>query len=292
LRDKEEIMAAPVPSTAVGAAFLRAAHLTEDGNPKIFQDTLAHALVGRALATRLADVLRQSWPPALLPVARVTSVTRARYTEDRLLQRANAGVDQYVILGAGLDTFGYRRPDILGALRVFEVDHPMVQAWKRERLRAAGMKELAGVRFVPVDFERESLQEGLARMGFRMEAPAFVSWLGVTQYLTPAAIQSTLDCLGLLALGSGMVVTYVVPDEWRDDVDRAFAAVAAPVAATRGEPWRTFFHPAEFEALVRTSGFTSVEHFGPDEAATQPYFHNRTDSLRPQGLERYVTARR
>src|SRR5262245_19464577 len=188
-------MAAPVPSTAVGAAFLRAAHLTEDGHPKIFQDTLAHALVGRELATRLEDVLRPSWPPELLPVARVTSVTRARYTEDRLLERANAGADQYMLLGAGLDPFGDRLPEALGALCVFEVEHPMVQAWKRERLRAAGIKEPAGMRFVPVDFERESLQEGLAHMGFRMDAPAFVSWLGVTQYLTPAAIQATLDFL-------------------------------------------------------------------------------------------------
>ena len=114
----------------------------------------------------------------------------------------HAGVDQYVILGAGLDTFGYRRPDVLGALRVFEVDHPRVQSWKRERLRAAGTNEPAGVRFVPVDFECESLQEGLARMAFRWDAPAFVSWLGVTQYLTPAAIQSTLDRLGSLRWGA------------------------------------------------------------------------------------------
>ena len=195
-------MVAPVPFTAVGAAFLRAAHLTEDGNPKIFQDTLAHALVGHELATRLENVLQQSWPPEILPVARVTMVTRARYTEDRMLQRAHAGVDQYVILGAGLDTFGYRRPDLLGALRVFEVDHPMVQSWKRERWHAVGINEPVGVQFVPVDFERESLQEGLARMGFRVEAPAFVSWLGVTQYLTPAAIQSTLDLLGSFARGA------------------------------------------------------------------------------------------
>jgi methyltransferase (TIGR00027 family) len=274
------------------AALLRAAHLTEDGHPKIFQDTLAHALVGRELAALFEDVLRQSWLPELLPVARVTMVTRARYTEDHLLQRANAGIDQYVILGAGLDTFGYRRPDVLGALHVFEVDHPMAQAWKRERLRAAGINEPVGVRFVPLDFERESLQEGLMRMGFRLDAPAFVSWLGVTQYLTPAAIQSTFDLLGSFALGSEVAVTYVVPDALRDDVDRTFADAAAALTAARGEPWLTFFHPAEFEALVQTSGFTSVEHFGPDEAAAQPYFHNRTDHLRPQGLERCVVARR
>ena len=285
-------MSAPVPSTAVVAAFLRAAHLTEDGNPKIFQDPLAHALMGHELAARFEDLLRQSWPPALLPVARVTMVTRARYTEDRLLQRANAGVEQYVILGAGLDTFGYRRPDVLSALRVFEVDHPLAQLWKRERLRAAEINEPVGVRFVPVDFERESLQEELTRMGFRMEAPAFVSWLGVTQYLTPTAIQATLDVLNSFALGSEIVVTYVVPEELRDDVDRGFAAASASLAAARGEPWRTFFHPAEFEALVRTSGFVSVEHFGPAEAIAQPYFRNRTDGLRPQGLERYVAARR
>jgi methyltransferase (TIGR00027 family) len=285
-------MSAPVPFTAVGAAFLRAAHLTEDGNPKIFQDTLARALVGRELATLLENVLQQSWPPEILPLARVAMVTRARYTEDHLLQRYHAGVDQYVILGAGLDTFGYRRPDVLGALRMFEVDHPMAQSWKRERLRAAGINEPVGVRFVPVDFERESLQEGLARMGFRVDAPAFVSWLGVTQYLTLTAIQATLDLLGSCALGSEIALTYIVPDALRDDVDRAFAAAAAPFAAARGEPWLTFFHPAEFEALVRTSGFTSVEHFGPDEAAAQPYFHNRTDRLRPQGLERCVVARR
>jgi methyltransferase (TIGR00027 family) len=175
---------------------------------------------------------------------------------------------------------------------VFEVDHPMAQSWKRERLRAAGINEPVGVRFVPVDFERESLQEGLVRMGCRVDAPAFVSWLGVTQYLTPAVIQSTLDLLGSCAMGSEIALTYVVPDALRDDVDRAFADAAASLTAARGEPWRTFFHPAEFEALVRTAGFTSVEHFGPDEAAAQPYFHNRTDRLRPQGLERCVAARR
>jgi len=149
-----------------------------------------------------------------------------------------------------------------------------------------------GVRFVPVDLERESLQEGLARREFRWDAPAFVSWLGVTQYLTPAAIQSILDLLGSFALGSEIALTYVVPDALRDDVDRAFADAAARLTAARSEPWLTFFHPADFEALVRTSGFTSVEHFGPDEAAVQPYFHNRTDCLRPQGLERCVVARR
>ena len=285
-------MAAPVPFTAVGAAFLRAAHLTEDGDPKIFQDTLAYALVGCELATLLENVLQQSWPPEILPVARVAMVTRARYTEDRLLQRYQAEVDQYVILGAGLDTFGYRRPDILGTLHIFEVDHPTAQAWKRERLRAAGIHEPVGLQFVPVDFEHESLQEGLARREFRWDAPAFVSWLGVTQYLTPAAIQSTLDLLGSFALGSEIALTYVVPDALRDDVDRAFADAAARLTAARSEPWLTFFHPADFEALVRTSGFTSVEHFGPDEAAVQPYFHNRTDCLRPQGLERCVVARR
>jgi methyltransferase (TIGR00027 family) len=248
--------------------------------------------VDRELAALVEDVLRQSWPLQILPVARVAMVTRARYTEDRLLQRSNAGVEQYVILGAGLDTFGYRRPDVLGALRVFEVDHPLAQAWKRERLRAAGINEPAGVRFVPVDFERESLQEGLARTEFRWDAPAFVSWLGVTQYLTLTAIQSTLDVLGSFALGSEIVVTYVVPDELRDDIDRALADVSAPLAAARGAPWLTFFRPAEFETLVRRSGFTSVEHFGPDEATAQPYFHNRTDRLRPQGLERCVAARR
>jgi methyltransferase (TIGR00027 family) len=284
-------MPAPIPSTAVGAAFIRAAQLTEDGHPKIFQDALAPMLVGRELATWLEDVLRQSWPSEVLPVFRVAMVTRARYTEDRLLQRSQVGVDQYVILGAGLDTFGYRRPEALGALRVFEVDHPTTQTWKRERLHTAGTNEPVVVHFVPIDFECESLQEGLARMGFRMEAPAFVSWLGVTQYLTPAAIQSTFEVLGSFALGSEIVVAYVVPDELRADVDRAFAAAAMRFTAGRGEPRLTFFHPAEFAGLVQRSGFTSVEHFGPEEAAAQPYFNNRTDRLRPQGLERCLAAR-
>jgi methyltransferase (TIGR00027 family) len=285
-------MAAPVPFTAVGAAFLRAAHLTEDGTPKIFQDILAHALVGHARATRLANVLQQSWLPAILPVARVTMVTRARDTEDRMLQRAHAGVDQYVILGAGLDTFGYRRPDLLGALRVVEVDPPMGQSWKRERLRAVGIHEPVGVQCVPVDFERESLQEGLARMGFRVEAPALVSWLGVTQSLTPAASPSTLELLGSCARGSESALTSGVPDVLRNDGDGALADAAASLTAARGEPWPTLCHPAEFEVLIRTSGCTSVEHCGPDEAAAQPYFPNRTDRLRPQGLERCVAARR
>jgi methyltransferase (TIGR00027 family) len=226
--------------------------------------------VGHALATRLANVLQQSWPPEILPVARVTMVTRARYTEDRMRQRAHAGVDQYVILGAGLDTFGYRRPDLLGALRVVEVDHPLVQAWKRERRRAVGSKEPVGVQCVPGDCERESLQEGLARLGVRVEAPALVSWLGVTQDLTPAASPSTRELLGSCARGSASALTSGVPDVRRDDVAGALAEAAASLTAARGEPWRTFCHPAECEALIRTSGCTSVAPCGPDRGRRAP----------------------
>ena len=163
---------------------------------------------------------------------------------------------------------------------------------KRERLRAAGINEPVGMRFVSVDFECESLQEGLARMGFRVDAPAFVSWLGVTQYLTPAAIQSTLDLLGSFAPGSEVAVTYVVPDDLRDDVDHAFAAAAAALTAARGEPWLTFFHPQSSRRWFGRQGSRPSSISGQTRPPAQPYFHNRTDRLRPQGLERCVAARR
>jgi methyltransferase (TIGR00027 family) len=159
----------------------------------------------------LLDRLRAEVPgPHLLAFSRWMCV-RARFPEDIAEQAAASGISQYVILGAGLDSFAYRRGDLLGRLRVFEVDHPATQAWKRRRLTELGVQHPAGLVFAPVDFERQTLQDGLAQAAFGFGQPAVVSWVGVTMYLTLDAIHATLATLAGCQPGTRIVLTYNRP---------------------------------------------------------------------------------
>jgi methyltransferase (TIGR00027 family) len=189
-------------ATALLTAMVRAAHLLWDDPPKIFEDTLALRLCAcdseASLKTQLdqfdAEVARSTSPDfALISRRSLTAmvVMRSRYVEDEVDDAVTKGVSQYVILGAGLDSLAYRRLDLAKVLRVFEVDHPATQAWKRTRLDMARVKSPPNLSVVPVDFEKESLIENLQRNGYRKDAPGLFSWLGVTMYLTPAAIFAT-----------------------------------------------------------------------------------------------------
>jgi methyltransferase (TIGR00027 family) len=202
--------AIPRPSrTAVLTAVARVLQRTEP-RPWVMDDHLALGLAGpegQALLARLrAEVPRTH----LLAFSRWICV-RARYAEDVVEQAAGGGLGQYVILGAGLDSFAYRRADLLDRLRVFEVDHPATQEWKRRRLTAIGVALPAGLVFAPVDFERQTLREGLERAGFDFGLPAIFSWIGVTMYLTLDAIHGTLVTVARCAAGSRLVLTYNQP---------------------------------------------------------------------------------
>ena len=198
---------------------------------------------------------------------------------------------QYVVLGAGFDTFAYRNPHPESSLRVFEVDHPATQGWKRKMLAAAGIAVPGSLRFAPVDFERETLDEGLARAGFDPAVPSFFSWLGVAMYLTDDAFTATLGKLGAAAPGSGLVLDYAVPRAHLGWLQRLAHDRLSRRVAAAGEPFRTFFTPGELRARLQRAGFRDVEDLGPDELNAR-YFQGRRDGLRVRGaLARLAAAR-
>ena len=274
--------------TARTAAAARAAHLIVDKPPLIFEDTLAATLLG-AEAETLIDYHRLHGDHLVLSHARTGVACRSRYTEDRLAEGVRRGVRQYVLLGAGLDTFAYRS-ELAGHVRVFEVDHPATQESKRRQLAAAGLVEPENVAYVAADLAVDPLVERLISGGFDLSRPAVVSWLGVTMYLDARAIATTLAELGRLAPGTEIIVEYVVPEEFRDADGQTYVDLVAPFAAERGEPWLGFFSPDEMSALLTGHGFGSVEHIQQRDMIA-PALWDREDGLRPSALGRISTAR-
>jgi methyltransferase (TIGR00027 family) len=272
--------------TALATAAARAAHLIVDAEPWILEDSLALPLLGDE-ADRLINVHRD---PGVADVAavRVAITSRSRYVEGHLSKAASRGIRQVVILGAGLDSLAYRSPH-RGRLSFFEVDHPVTQAWKRERLKAASIPVPGAVTFVAVDFRDESLDERLGHAGFDRSRPAFVIWLGVTQYLTPTAIGSTLDVVGRFAPASELVVEYLVPEMLRDDAGRAMADWFMPRAAASGEPWLTFFTPDELAENLRARGLVVTDDVARRDQVDHSIWR-RSDRLRPHELGRLARA--
>jgi methyltransferase (TIGR00027 family) len=269
--------------TALTAAAARAAHLVVDDEPVIFTDDLAATLLGDR-ADEFIGYHRAHGTHLVLSSARAQVLCRSRFTEDLLAACVRDGVTQYVILGAGLDSFAYRTARATdGPDRVFEVDHPGTQQWKREHLAAAGIAVPGRVSFVPADFERDSLAGRLGQAGFDPARPAVVSWLGVTVYLTEAAISRTLAEIGGFAPGTQVVTDYMLPAALRDEAGATYAGLVAPAAAERGEPWLTFFAPGDMTALLEAHGFGAVDHVRQRDWVPAALW-DRTDSLRPAGL--------
>lgn len=259
--------------TAIRAAVLRAAHQILDDEPKVLVDPVAVRLV-EGLLPADGDTLQA--PP--LKRLRAALVLRSRYAEDALAEAARGGVRQYVILGAGLDTFAYRQPPWARALTVFEADRPATQAWKHEALRLAGIAVPGNVRFCPVDLETGSLPRALGAAGFQVAIPTFASWLGATQYLSDAAIDVTLRFVRALPAGSGIVFSFVAPDAWLDREDREEFGTWAAAAASDGEPWITRLDPTALRCRLLDLGFGRVDHL-PPETATARYLSERRDGL-------------
>lgn len=270
--------------TAEVTAAIRAAHLRY-ARPAVFADHYALELTSpgwrRVVRSRLLHalvidgLLRASRPIA----AQV--VMRARYCEDVLERAIARGVRQYVIVGAGLDSFALRRPELAGGLRVFELDHPASQAAKRAKLAGLAAPLPVNLEFVPVDFERATVAEALAGSTFDRGAPAFFSWLGTTHYLSAAAIFATLGSIGGSAAdGSGIVFDYTVQGEGLSPEDRRELQQARRFVARRGEPFVSSFEPAALMAAVGTLGFRLVEDLDSDEQRRR-YFAGRSDGLRP-----------
>jgi methyltransferase (TIGR00027 family) len=250
--------------TAVVTAVARALYREEPG-PVIFDDDLALELTGEqglALAGRLRTEL--PWPH-VLAFCRWMCI-RSRFTEDIVERAASRGVGQYVILGAGLDSFAYRRSDLMGRLRVFEVDHPASQSWKQHRLRDLGVEIPDNLVFAAADFERQTLREGLVGAGFDFGRTAVFSWIGVTMYLTVDAIDATLGTISECTAGSQVVLTYNQPHHVLDHSALQVTSTFEAIAKELGEPFVSLFTPGQIEGLLRSHGFDDIVHFGPDEA--------------------------
>jgi methyltransferase (TIGR00027 family) len=274
--------------TAWRVALSRAAHQVLDG-PPVFDDPIALAIVGeRGLAQIRAAALRYHLPPARY--LRAFLVARSRVAEEVLAESVRRGVRQYVVLGAGFDTFAYRNPYSASELRVFEVDHPATQAWKRRQLAAASLAPPESLVYVPVDFESQRLPERLESAGFRAGEPAFFSWLGVTMYLTRATVFGTLGFVARLPQGSGLVFDYAVPPARLSLVRRVVVRAVMRRVAAAGEPWKSFFDPRELSDELHTLGFRQLEDLGPEELNAR-FFKGRADALRVGGLGRVVSAR-
>ncbi|MFD9359546.1 class I SAM-dependent methyltransferase [Streptomyces sp. NPDC060031] len=266
------------------AAAARAAHLLVDDSPSIFVDPLAQTFLGQR-AQELLGFHRSYGGHPVLAGARTTAVTRSRYTEDRLAELAREGVEQYVILGAGLDSFAYRS-ELADRVRVFEVDLPATQEWKRALLVATGTKVPSSAVFVPFDFEQESahsLAGHLVRAGFDPGRPALVSWLGVTMYLTREAVGQTLAVISGFSPGTELIVEHLLPVGLRDEAGQSYAEAVMAAAAEQGEPWRTFLSVDQMDALLREHRLNPIAYVQQREII-DPAGWERADALRPFNL--------
>lgn len=268
--------------TALTAAAARAAHLIVDRPPVIFADTLAAALLADQ-ADELIAYHRLHGDHVVLSGARGQATCRSRYAECALAAAAAGGTSQYVILGAGLDSFAYRSP-LAGRLTVFEVDQPATQESKRARLAAAGIAGPGQVEHVPCDFGAPGALTGaLTAAGFDLGRPAFVSWLGVTMYLTGQAIAGTLAEIGSFAPGSELVADYMLPAGLRDEAGDTYYEMVSAASAEQGEPWLSLLSPAEMDGLLGAPGLTAVRHVAQPDLACEGIW-DRDDALRPVRL--------
>ena len=253
-------MQAGTPSrTALGAAAHRAAHQTlEQG--RIFSDPLAFRILGPNADAVLEEVVNRPNSARM----RLFIAARTRFAEDALAAALARGVRQVVVLAAGLDTSAYRND--WPRVRVFEVDHPNTQAWKRAMLAQASISAPASLTYVPIDFERQSLEEVLASAGFDPSAETFFTWMGCTPYLTKEAIWTTCAYVADLPGGGHIVFDYALPAEETGEEREAREADAARVA-NLGEPWISFFTPEAMHAKLRELGFTKLDEIGRNEIA-------------------------
>jgi methyltransferase (TIGR00027 family) len=268
--------------TALRVAIRRAAHQLVD-RPPVLDDPIAVRLIGSGYERdleRAAHTVARDF--------RAFMAARSRYAEDHLARAVADRVRQYIILGAGLDTFAYRNP--FPELRVFEVDFPATQEWKRWMLAEAQIGLPENLTFAALDFEHQALADGLREAGFDAASPAFFSWLGVVPYLTLEAFRSTLAVIGTLPPGSGVTFDYPFPPDTLTPQRRAVFDLLAGRVAAAGEPFRLFFTPAQIETELRSAGFHRIEHADHD-ALNDLYFRNRADGLRlsPAGLGMLAT---
>lgn len=274
-------------NTAVRVALWRALHVQDDPPPHVFVDE-----VGLQLVAPDANWKQRPDMSPFTRAFRASIVARARFIEDLVEAECARGVAQYVILGAGLDTFAQRKPALASKMRVFEVDQPGPQAWKRMRLEALGLGEPSFLRFVPVDFEAgDDWWEKLVEAGFDASKPAMVASTGVSMYLTKETVAATLRQVASLARGSTLAMSFMLPIEFAEPEVRPGIQRAIDGARASGTPFLSFFTPDEMLALARVCGFREVAHVSAEQLSER-YFAGRADGLRlPKNSEELLVAR-
>ena len=274
-------------SSAVRVALWRALHVEVDASPHVINDTIGLELVAPHDNWRSRPDMDAEGTRGF----RAGIVARARFVDDLITEQAALGVTQYLILGAGLDTFAQRRPEIASRIRIFEIDQPETQAWKRERLIDLGFGIPDWLRLVPVDFEAgDDWWDRLADdAGFDANLPTVVACTGVTMYLTRDAVAATLRRLTTLAPGSTLAMTFLLPAELTQGEERQQHKEVQKNARDSGTPFLSFFTPPEMLATARDAGFASVAHVSAADLA-QRYFAGRTDGLRPSSGESFLIA--
>ncbi len=272
-------------STAERVALWRALHIEIDSAPHVLEDEIGLRLIDPDGGWRT----RGDMDPETTSLSRACVVARARFVEDLMVEQAGRGVDQYVILGAGLDTFAQRRPEIASGLTVFEVDQSGPQKWKRQRLVELGFGIPQWLRLVPVDFEAESWWDRLLSAGFDPSRPAVVAETGVSMYLTREANIQTLQRISTLAPGSTLAMTFQLPLDLLDAEERSIREVVENAARASGVPFLSLFSPDELIELAEAAGFASAQHVSTS-TLTQRYFAGRVDGLRPPSAEQFLVA--
>ena len=273
-------------NTAVRTALWRALHVEVDPPPHVLDDRLGLRLVAPDESWR--D--RPDMDPDGTRGFRLSIVVRARFVEDLVAERLAAGVSQYVLLGAGLDTLAERRPDLAAQLQIFEIDQPGTQEWKRQRLVETGIGVPDTLHLVPTDFETETgWWDALVAAGFDARRPAVVASTGVSMYLAKETTAATLRRLTALAPGSTVVMTFLLTFDLVDDADRPGLETSSRGARASGTPFVSFYTPAEIESMFREAGFAGVTHLTAAHVADR-YLGGRSDGLRPSSGEDYVVA--
>jgi methyltransferase (TIGR00027 family) len=268
--------------TAISTAICRAAHQLFDDDPKILHDPIAVKFIDDATQAALRNK-----DPLLMaianPAARTHFCLRSRIAEDCLERAVARGVDQYVVLGAGLDSFAYRQPDWARTIKIVEIDHPKTQEFKVKLIKSQALGPPQNMIYLPVDFASESLIDRLAHADINTAHPIFVSWLGVTQYLVPDAVSNVLRALASWPGGCGLLMTYMLAD-WSNFEPEAIARFdrMRDRAASHGEPWLSGYSESSMAASLRSAGFAIQKSFAVPDIQSQ-YFASRTDGLRAEG---------
>ena len=272
-------------NTAVRTALWRALHVHIDAKPYILEDEIGLKLI----APDDGWQQRPDMHPEYTKRLRASMVARSRFIEDLIIDQSKLGVSQYVILGAGLDTFAQRRADIASKIQLYEIDQPDTQIWKQQRLNELGFGIPVGLHFVSVNFETSSWWEQLLQAGFDINKPVVVACTGVSLYLTKEAITSMLQQIAGLASGSTLAMTFYLPMELIDEEDIALQQISEKGARASGTPFISFFSPEEMLKLARETGFKKVANISRNDLI-KSYFVGRTDNLSPASGEEFLIA--